>query len=60
MSGGNQDSQIISAQLERSLSQHRIDMLPDINLKRPEDNNTVARFGRISGQYAKGASVLEN
>ena len=63
MSGGGslQDSQMISASLEKSLSQQRMEMLPDINNKRGgEDNNTVARFGRVSGQYAKGGSVLEN
>ena len=62
MSGGSllQDSQMISASLEKSLSQHRVEMLPEINNRRQEDNNTVARFGRMSGQYAKGGSVLEN
>ena len=45
-----QDSQMISASLEKSLSQQRMEMLPDINNKRAgEDNTMVARFGRVSG-----------
>ncbi len=55
---GHQDSQIISAQLEKSLSQQRMEILPDINNKRGDE--AVARFGRLSGHYPKGGNILEN
>ncbi len=55
---GHQDSQIISAQLEKSLSQQRMEILPNINNKRGDE--AVARFGRLSGNYPKGGNILEN
>ena len=57
------DSQIISAQLEKSLSQHRMEELPEIKIRRGLDDTNaavVSRFGRISRHFPNGNNILEN